>query len=64
MLNDNALSNISVDVDFLEGEFKRIGREHVNSAFGELRLVCYLVTNRSLLPRRSRFVASGRSFDR
>lgn len=39
MLNDNSLSNISVDVNFLEAEFKRIGREHVNSAFGELRLV-------------------------
>lgn len=39
MLNDNALSNISVDVDFLEAEFKRIGREHVNVAFSELRSV-------------------------
>ena len=45
MLNENALSNISVDVDFLEAEFKRIGREHVNVAFSELRLVsrCHLV---------------------
>ena len=39
MLNENALSNISVDVDFLEAEFKRIGREHLNTAFTELRLV-------------------------
>ncbi|THH11729.1 hypothetical protein EW145_g467 [Phellinidium pouzarii] len=39
MLNENALSNIFVDVDFLEAEFKRIGREHVNAAFTELRLM-------------------------
>ncbi|KAH8113224.1 exocyst complex component, sec15 subunit [Phellopilus nigrolimitatus] len=39
MLNDNALSNIAVDVGFLEGEFKNVGREHVNVAFAELRLM-------------------------
>ena len=39
ILNENALSNIFVDVDFLEAEFKRIGREHVNVAFAELRQV-------------------------
>lgn len=42
MLNENALSNILVDVDFLEGVFKKQGREHVNDAFTEIRLVCLL----------------------
>lgn len=42
MLNENALSNILVDVDFLEGVFKKQGREHVNEAFTEIRLVCLL----------------------
>lgn len=44
MLNENALSNIFVDVDFLEAEFKRIEREHVNIAFAELRQVLPIVT--------------------
>lgn len=44
MLNENALSNIFVDVDFLEAEFKRIEREHVNTAFAELRQVVPIVT--------------------
>ena len=39
MINENALSNILVDVDFLEEEFKRNGRGHLNSAFNELRTV-------------------------
>lgn len=40
VMNDNAISNILVDVDFLENEFKRIGRPHLNSVFTELRSVC------------------------
>ena len=39
MLNENALSNILVDVDFLEGVFKKQGRQHVNEAFSEIHLV-------------------------
>jgi len=38
-LNENAISNILVDVDFLEEEFKRIGRPHLTSVFTELRSV-------------------------
>jgi len=37
VLNENAISNILVDVDFLEDEFKRIGRPHLTSVFTELR---------------------------
>ncbi|PSR93718.1 hypothetical protein PHLCEN_2v4613 [Hermanssonia centrifuga] len=37
MMNENAISNILVDVDFLEEEFKRIGRSQLMAAFTELR---------------------------
>ena len=39
LMNENAISNILVDVDFLEDELKRIGRSHLSSVFVELRLV-------------------------
>lgn len=39
MMNENAISNILVDVDFLEDEFKRIGRSHLTTVFTELRSV-------------------------
>jgi hypothetical protein len=39
-LNENALSNVLVDVDFLEEELARIQRTHLCSAFAELRQVC------------------------
>lgn len=39
MMNENAISNILVDVDFLEEEFKRNGRPHLMAAFAELRAV-------------------------
>ena len=39
MANENALSNLLVDVDFLEDELKRNGRGHLNSAFIEIRTV-------------------------
>ncbi|KAF8663498.1 hypothetical protein AX16_001066 [Volvariella volvacea WC 439] len=37
MMNENAISNILIDVDFLEEELKRIGRPHLASVFVELR---------------------------
>lgn len=39
MMNENAISNILIDVDFLEGELRRIGRSQLASAFAELRTV-------------------------
>jgi len=39
MLNENAISNILVDVDFLEDVPKQIGRPDLASVFTELRLV-------------------------
>ncbi|KAF8914164.1 rsec15 [Gymnopilus junonius] len=38
IMNENAISNILIDVDFLEDELRRIGRSHLSSVFTELRL--------------------------
>ncbi|KAG6833935.1 hypothetical protein H0H87_007946 [Tephrocybe sp. NHM501043] len=38
MMNENAISNILIDVDFLDEELKRIGRSHLSSVFIELRM--------------------------
>ncbi|KAJ3860246.1 MAG: rsec15 [Lentinula lateritia] len=43
MMNENAISNLLVDCDFLENEFGRIGRPHLSSAFNELRLTTRIV---------------------
>jgi hypothetical protein len=45
MMNENAISNILIDVDFLEEELKRIGRPHLSSVFAELRLVSWFNAN-------------------
>ncbi|KZW03721.1 exocyst complex component, sec15 subunit [Exidia glandulosa HHB12029] len=37
MINENALSNIMVDIDFIESELRRNGRAHIVSAFDEIR---------------------------
>jgi hypothetical protein len=39
MMNENAISNILIDVDFLEEELRRIGRGHLSTVFVELRSV-------------------------
>lgn len=39
MMNENAISNILMDVDFLEEEFQRAGRPQLMTAFAELRAV-------------------------
>lgn len=38
-MNENAVSNILVDTEFLEGELTRIGRDHLSSVFAELHSV-------------------------
>jgi len=43
MMNENAISNILIDVDFLENEFKRIGRSHLTVVFAELRATTSIV---------------------
>ncbi|EGO02172.1 hypothetical protein SERLA73DRAFT_177975 [Serpula lacrymans var. lacrymans S7.3] len=44
-INENAISNILVDVDFLDGEFKRIKRPHLIIVFSELRTMTAIVLN-------------------
>ena len=39
MLNENGIANLLVDVDFLESEFKAMGKAQLTSSFNELRLV-------------------------
>lgn len=39
MMNENAISNILIDVDFLEDQLRSNGRQHLNSHFTELRSV-------------------------
>jgi len=39
ILNEHAISNILIDVDFLGDELKRIDRPHLSSVFEELRFV-------------------------
>jgi hypothetical protein len=42
MMNENAISNILIDVDFLEDILKQIGRPHLSSVFAELRQVIFM----------------------
>ena len=39
MMNENAMANVLVDVDFLEEQFKSAGRPNLVSLFSELRAV-------------------------
>ncbi|KAJ8584776.1 exocyst complex subunit Sec15-like protein [Rhizopogon salebrosus TDB-379] len=42
-MNEVAISNVLVDIDFLEAEFTRIGRGHLNSVFAELHSMVSIV---------------------
>uniref|UniRef100_D8PS05 Exocyst complex component SEC15 n=1 Tax=Schizophyllum commune (strain H4-8 / FGSC 9210) TaxID=578458 RepID=D8PS05_SCHCM len=48
MMNENAISNILLDVDFLEDELKRIGRGHLVAVFAELRATCGIALNNTV----------------
>ncbi|KAF8341518.1 exocyst complex component, sec15 subunit [Cantharellus anzutake] len=43
MVNDNALANLMVDIDFLDTEFKNLGRSF--TSFQELRMACNIAMN-------------------
>jgi len=47
-INDDALSNLLVDVDFLESEFRKIGHGHLNAAFQELRTTVSIPLNNTV----------------
>lgn len=41
MINENGISNILIDVDFLDSEFKAMGKNiDLSAAFAEIRVVC------------------------
>ncbi|KAK7061897.1 exocyst complex component SEC15 [Favolaschia claudopus] len=48
MMNENAISNILIDVDFLEEELRRIGRGHLSSVFVELRTTTAIPLNNTV----------------
>ena len=45
MLNENALSNMLTDIDFLGEELKHINRPHLVATFAELRSVIKTFSN-------------------
>lgn len=48
MINENAISNLLIDVDYLEGALKRIGRSHLTTVFIELRSTASIPLNNAL----------------
>ncbi|EEB97459.1 hypothetical protein MPER_03220, partial [Moniliophthora perniciosa FA553] len=48
MLNENAISNVLIDVDFIEDQLRSIGRAHLSSAFVELRSTTSIVLNNTV----------------
>jgi len=54
MMNENAISNVLIDVDFLDDALKRIGRPHLISSFVELRSVRAATLGRRLVLIQSR----------
>jgi hypothetical protein len=49
MMNENAIANIIVDLDFLEEQFHGAGRANLASLFTELRAVRYRFSHRLAL---------------
>jgi len=50
MINENAISNLLIDVDYLEDALKRIGRSHLATVFSELRSVSGIYSRAPNLP--------------
>lgn len=48
MMNENAISNILIDIEFLEDQFKTSGRSHLITVFGELRSTTSIVLNNTV----------------
>ncbi|KAJ6576017.1 rsec15 [Mycena vulgaris] len=47
-MNENAISNILINVDFLEDELRRIGRGHLSTVFVELRTTTSIPLNNTV----------------
>ncbi|KAF9520715.1 hypothetical protein BS47DRAFT_1323341 [Hydnum rufescens UP504] len=48
MLNQNGIASLLVDVDFLENEFKAMGKTQLTSSFNELRLTTSIPMNNAV----------------
>jgi len=48
MINENAISNILIDVDYLEDALKKIGRSHLAAVFTELRSTASIPLNNAV----------------
>ncbi|KAF7332249.1 Rsec15 protein [Mycena kentingensis (nom. inval.)] len=48
MMNENAIQNILMDVDFLDQELQRIGRGHLSALFVELRTMTAIPLNNTV----------------
>jgi hypothetical protein len=48
IINENGISNLLVDVDYLESEFKKLGRAELAGVFAELRLTTSIVLNNAV----------------
>ncbi|KAF8917838.1 exocyst complex component, sec15 subunit [Mucidula mucida] len=48
MLNENAISNVLNDIDFIEDELKRLGRQHICVVFNELRSTTSIPLNNAV----------------
>ncbi|KAG7096752.1 hypothetical protein E1B28_004164 [Marasmius oreades] len=48
MLNENAISNVLVDVDFIEDQLRTVGMSHLSTVFIELRMTTSIVLNNTV----------------
>jgi hypothetical protein len=51
LMNENAIANVVIDLDFLEEQFRGAGRANLVSLFIELRLVSVARSSAALSPR-------------
>ena len=51
MINDNAVANVLVDVNFIEDTFAAMGQENLGDCFTELRSVCISISRLSHVVR-------------
>ncbi|KAF9268155.1 exocyst complex component, sec15 subunit [Marasmius fiardii PR-910] len=48
MMNENAISNILVDVDFIENQLRTVGRSHLSTVFVEFRMTTSIPLNNTV----------------
>ncbi|KAK1231800.1 Rab GTPase-binding exocyst subunit S15 [Marasmius sp. AFHP31] len=48
ILNENAISNVLIDVDFIEDQLRNVGRPHLSPIFAELRMTSSIPLNNTV----------------